>query len=148
LERRETEDGKHSFERLREFDAKSLITVLFSFCHEGLSMVRNQQRRNGLMIAYLAIACALVLATAVPQASRDAAAQRTVLLSDLSACYASSAALHTGPSASDLAAILPFLAVGFVSLLALSAGLVNPYVSRTPQARALAQAFERPPPTR
>ena len=58
------------------------------------------------------------------------------------------AALHTGSGASNFATILPLLMAGFVLPVAVFAGLGNLYVSRTPQAPALAQAFERPPPRR
>jgi hypothetical protein len=111
-------------------------------------MIGNQRRRNGFVIAYLAIACVLVLVPVVPGATKDSAERRIVLLSAMSGCFTPAAALHTGSGASNFATILPLLMAGFVLPLALFTGRGNLYVSRTPQAAALAQAFERPPPRR
>jgi hypothetical protein len=72
------------------------------------------------MIAFLAIACALVLLIA----------------------------LHSASGAPDFVAILPLLVAGILSPLSLLAVLAVSYASRVPQAPVLAAAFGRPPPRR
>jgi hypothetical protein len=83
-------------------------------------MVQNRQKHSWMMIAFLAIACSLVLLVA----------------------------LHSASGAPDFAAILPLLVVGILSPLSLFAVLTSPYVSRIPQSPVLAVAFVRPPPRR
>jgi len=83
-------------------------------------MTHNRQRHSWLMVAFLAIACALVLLIA----------------------------LHSATGAQDFVAILPLLVAGVFSPLSLFAVLASSYASRIPQAPLLTAAFQRPPPRR
>jgi len=84
-----------------------------------MQMVRGQKRRGWLVIAFMAIAVALLLLLA----------------------------LHGQTGAPDFIAILPLLVAGVLSPLTLLAVLLDGYTSRPPQAPVLAAAFERPPPS-
>jgi len=85
----------------------------------GLTM-RIERQRGFLPIAMVAIGIALVLLLA----------------------------LHGQPGGPDFAAILPLLFVGVISPLCLFAPLAHLYAGRVPQAPVLAQAYQRPPPSR
>ena len=88
-------------------------------------MRQNRQQRAFILIAFVAIAFALLF-----------------LLVAMFAPHS-----PTG-NAADFVAILPLLLVGIVSPLSLLSPLANEYAGRVPQAPVLAAAFERPPPSR
>jgi hypothetical protein len=87
----------------------------------GSGMRQNRQQRAFVLIAFLAIAVALLFLL-VPH----------------------------GPTgnAADFVAILPLLLVGIISPLTLLSPLAYAYAGRVPQAPVLAPSFQRPPPSR
>lgn len=82
-------------------------------------MIPNRHRRSWLLIAAFAIGLALVCLL-IPHS-------------------------HSGDGA-DWLAILPLLFAGFISPLSLLAPLADEYRSRVPDAPALPNLFQRPPP--
>jgi ABC-type transport system involved in cytochrome bd biosynthesis fused ATPase/permease subunit len=88
-------------------------------------MRQNRQQRAFVLVAAIAIACALLL-----------------LLVAMFAPHS-----PTG-NAADFVAILPLLLVGIISPLSLLSPLAFAYAGRVPQAPELAPSFQRPPPFR
>ena len=84
-------------------------------------MRENRQQRAFVLIAFFAIAFALLLLLVPHSANGNAA---------------------------DFVAILPLLLVGIISPLSLLSPLAREYRGRVPQAPELAPSFQRPPPSR